>query len=133
MVEVGSPRVPIDTSWLQGHTDDPNVRIVEVDEDTGMNALGHIPNAIPWNWFEDLPWSRGVNEDGTFKSAGELTELYSGAGVQRGLPVVAYCRIGERSTHTWFLLHELLGYPTVANYDGSWTECGSLVGVAVER
>lgn len=87
---------------------------------------GHIPGA------RNVPWSRTANEDGTFKSADDLRELYGGVGVGSDVPVVAYCRIGERSAHTWLVLHELLGFPHVSNYDGSWTEYGSLVGVPVE-
>ncbi|MDO8616828.1 MAG: rhodanese-like domain-containing protein, partial [Dehalococcoidia bacterium] len=71
--------------------------------------------------------------DGTFKSPAELKELYGSQGAAADRPIIAYCRIGERSSHTWFVLHELLGYPDVKNYDGSWTEYGSLVGVPVER
>jgi thiosulfate/3-mercaptopyruvate sulfurtransferase len=89
-------------------------------------VAGHIPGA------KNVPWSRAANEDGTFKSAAELQELYGTAGVAKESPVIAYCRIGERSAHTWLVLHELLGFPNVANYDGSWTEYGSLVGVPVE-
>ncbi|MBV8388145.1 MAG: sulfurtransferase, partial [Acidimicrobiia bacterium] len=88
---------------------------------------GHIPGAA------NVPWSRAANEDGTFKSADELKELYDDAGVKPGKDVIAYCRIGERSAHTWFVLTELLGYDDVENYDGSWTEYGSLVGVPVEK
>ena len=88
---------------------------------------GHIPSAA------NVPWSKAANEDGTFKSADELEELYEGAGVTPGKEVIAYCRIGERSAHTWFVLTQLLGYGDVENYDGSWTEYGSLVGVPVER
>jgi thiosulfate/3-mercaptopyruvate sulfurtransferase len=88
---------------------------------------GHIPGAA------NIPWSKAANEDGTFKSAGDLRMLYEGAGVTPDKEVVAYCRIGERSAHTWFALTELLGYPDVKNYDGSWTEYGSLVGVPVEK
>ncbi|MBV9039733.1 MAG: sulfurtransferase [Acidimicrobiia bacterium] len=88
---------------------------------------GHIPGAA------NVPWSRAANEDGTFKSADELKELYDDAGVKSGTDVIAYCRIGERSAHTWFVLTELLGYDDVENYDGSWTEYGSLVGVPVEK
>ena len=80
-----------------------------------------------------MPWSRAANEDGTFKSADELRELYAGAGVVANGPIVAYCRIGERASHTWFVLDQLLGFPSVSNYDGSWTEYGSLVDVPVER
>jgi thiosulfate/3-mercaptopyruvate sulfurtransferase len=88
---------------------------------------GHIPGAA------NVPWSKAANEDGTFKSADELKSLYDGAGVTRDSEVVSYCRIGERSAHTWFVLTQLLGYGDVENYDGSWTEYGSLVGVPVER
>jgi thiosulfate/3-mercaptopyruvate sulfurtransferase len=88
---------------------------------------GHIPGAV------NIPWSRAANDDGTFRSADELRALYGGEGIAPDRGVITYCRIGERSAHTWFVLHELLGYPTVENYDGSWTEYGSLVGVPVER
>ena len=87
---------------------------------------GHIPTAL------NVPWSKAANEDGTFKSDDDLKELYSEAGVDFGKDTIAYCRIGERSAHTWFVLHELLGQPNVKNYDGSWTEYGSLVGVPIE-
>jgi len=87
---------------------------------------GHIPSAI------NVPWSKAANEDGTFKSEDELRELYKEAGIDESKATIAYCRIGERSSHTWFALHELLGYSDVKNYDGSWTEYGSLVGVPVE-
>jgi thiosulfate/3-mercaptopyruvate sulfurtransferase len=87
---------------------------------------GHIPGA------RNIPWSKAANDDGTFKSDEELRELYGGAGVDFGRDTIAYCRIGERSAHTWFVLHELLGQPNVKNYDGSWTEYGSLVGVPIE-
>jgi thiosulfate/3-mercaptopyruvate sulfurtransferase len=88
---------------------------------------GHVPTAV------NVPWSKAANEDGTFKSPEELTALYSEAGVDFDKPTIAYCRIGERSAHTWFVLHELLGQQSVKNYDGSWTEYGSLVGVPIER
>jgi thiosulfate/3-mercaptopyruvate sulfurtransferase len=87
---------------------------------------GHVPSA------RNIPWSKAANEDGTFKSDDELRDLYSGAGVDFGKDTIAYCRIGERSAHTWFVLHELLGQSSVKNYDGSWTEYGSLVGVPIE-
>jgi thiosulfate/3-mercaptopyruvate sulfurtransferase len=88
---------------------------------------GHIPTA------KNVPWSKAANEDGTFKSDGELTELYRDeAGVDFSKDTIAYCRIGERSAHTWFVLHEILEQPNVKNYDGSWTEYGSLVGVPIE-
>ncbi len=87
---------------------------------------GHVPTA------RNIPWSKAANDDGTFKSDDELTALYSDAGVDLTKDTIAYCRIGERSAHTWFVLHELLGQPNVRNYDGSWTEYGSLVGVPVQ-
>ncbi|HEY8372487.1 MAG TPA: sulfurtransferase [Pseudonocardiaceae bacterium] len=87
---------------------------------------GHIPSAI------NVPWSKAANEDGTFKSDEELREIYRQAGLDESKPTIAYCRIGERSSHTWFVLRELLGYQDVKNYDGSWTEYGSLVGVPIE-
>jgi thiosulfate/3-mercaptopyruvate sulfurtransferase len=87
---------------------------------------GHIPTA------KNIPWSKAAEEDGTFKSDDELRGIYGGAGVDFGKDTIAYCRIGERSAHTWFVLHELLGQPNVKNYDGSWTEYGSLVGVPIE-
>ncbi len=88
---------------------------------------GHIPGA------RNVPWSRATNPDGTFRSVEELRHLYlEEAGLAEGEPVIAYCRIGERSAHTWVVLHELLGLPGVRNYDGSWTEYGSLVGVPIE-
>ncbi|MFC7242807.1 sulfurtransferase [Catellatospora aurea] len=86
---------------------------------------GHIPTAL------SVPWSKAANEDGTFKSDAELTELYAAAGIDDSLDTIAYCRIGERSSHTWFVLQEILGKANVKNYDGSWTEYGSLVGVPV--
>ena len=88
---------------------------------------GHIPGA------KNIPWSKAVNEDGTFKSLAELTELYQSQGVMPDKEIVAYCRIGERSSHTWFVLTYLLGYPSVRNYDGSWTEWGNLVNVPIEK
>jgi len=87
---------------------------------------GHIPTA------RNIPWSKSANDDGTFKDDEELTSLYEGAGVDLAKDTIAYCRIGERSAHTWFVLHELLERPNVKNYDGSWTEYGSLVGVPIE-
>jgi thiosulfate/3-mercaptopyruvate sulfurtransferase len=80
----------------------------------------------------NIPWAKAANYDGTFKSADELIALYEGEGIMKDGEVIAYCRIGERSSHTWFALQELLGYPNVKNYDGSWTEYGSLVGAPVE-
>jgi thiosulfate/3-mercaptopyruvate sulfurtransferase len=88
---------------------------------------GHIPGAT------SAPWAQTVNEDGTFKDADALTAHYAAKGVTPDKDVIAYCRIGERSSHSWFVLHELLGYPHVKNYDGSWTEYGSLINVPIEK
>ncbi len=88
---------------------------------------GHVPGA------RSIPWSKAANDDGTFKSADELRQLYASEGVDGSKPVIAYCRIGERSSHTWFVLKYLLGFGDVKNYDGSWTEWGNLVGADVER
>ncbi len=96
-------------------------------EQEGAQRAGHIPGAA------SVPWAQAVQEDGTFKSADELRELYSGKGVVDGNPIIAYCRIGERSAHTWFVLHELLGEDDVKNYDGSWTEWGNMVNVPIEK
>jgi thiosulfate/3-mercaptopyruvate sulfurtransferase len=88
---------------------------------------GHVPTA------KNIPWSKAANDDGTFRSDDELKKLYSDEGVDFGKDTIAYCRIGERSAHTWFVLHEILDQPQVKNYDGSWTEYGSLVGVPIEK
>ena len=88
---------------------------------------GHIPSAI------NVPWSKAANEDGTFKSDDDLRQVYGEAGLDDSKDTIAYCRIGERSSHTWFVLRELLGHTNVKNYDGSWTEYGSLVGVPIEN
>src|SRR5262245_24823146 len=88
---------------------------------------GHIPSA------RSIPWGKADNEDGTFKSADDLKALYGGEGIDGSKPVIAYCRIGERSSHSWFVLKYLLGLQNVTNYDGSWTEWGNLVGAPVEK
>ena len=96
-------------------------------EQEGASRAGHIPGA------QSIPWATAVNDDGTFKNAGDLVGIYGGKGVTPDKEVIAYCRIGERSAHTWFVLHELLGYGNVKNYDGSWTEWGNLVEVPIEK
>ncbi|HEY2935173.1 MAG TPA: sulfurtransferase [Gaiellaceae bacterium] len=96
-------------------------------EQEGASRTGHIPTA------QSIPWAQAVNDDGTFKNAGDLKALYEGKGVTPDKAATAYCRIGERSAHTWFVLRELLGYENVRNYDGSWTEWGNLVDVPIER
>jgi thiosulfate/3-mercaptopyruvate sulfurtransferase len=93
----------------------------------GAQRGGHVPGAA------NIPWASAVRDDGTFKDADELRELYGAKGITADRDVIAYCRIGERSSHTWFVLHELLGFERVRNYDGSWTEYGSLVGVPIEK
>ena len=120
--------VLVETDWVEQHLNDDNIRIIEVDENPALYAEAHIPGAA------SIPWAQAVKEDGTFKSADDLRELYSGKGVLDGGAgeIIAYCRIGERSAHTWFVLHEILGQANVKNYDGSWTEYGSLVGVPIE-
>jgi thiosulfate/3-mercaptopyruvate sulfurtransferase len=114
------------------------VDVRSVDEFTGKiiappgmsetaQRAGHIPGAA------NVPWAQAANEDGTFKSADALKQLYQGKGVSGADEVIAYCRIGERSSHTWFVLKYLLGYDNVKNYDGSWTEWGNLVGAPIEK
>ncbi len=93
----------------------------------GAQRGGHIPGAA------NIPWGQAVEEDGTFKSAAALQTLYTSKGISADKQVIAYCRIGERSSHTWFVLKYLLGYPKVVNYDGSWTEWGSSIGVPIEK
>lgn len=93
----------------------------------GVLRGGHIPGAC------SIPWAQATNENGTFKSAEELIELYESHNVTPEKTVIAYCRIAERSSHTWFVLHELLGYPNVSNYDGSWTEWGNAVGMPIQK
>jgi thiosulfate/3-mercaptopyruvate sulfurtransferase len=93
----------------------------------GAQRAGHVPGAA------NIPWGQAVREDGTFKDAEELRQLYAAQGITPEKDIIAYCRIGERSSHTWFVLHELLGFERVRNYDGSWTEYGSLVGVPIEK
>jgi thiosulfate/3-mercaptopyruvate sulfurtransferase len=96
-------------------------------EQEGASRTGHIPGA------QSIPWATAVRDDGTFKGTEELQEIYGSKGVTPDKEVRAYCRIGERSAHTWFVLRELLGYENVKNYDGSWTEWGNLVEVPIEK
>ena len=96
-------------------------------EQEGAQRGGHIPTA------KSIPWAQAVNDDGTFKAADALRDLYGGKGITPDKETIAYCRIGERSAHTWFVLRELLGYEQVRNYDGSWTEWGNLVDVPIEK
>ncbi|AVZ38724.1 MULTISPECIES: sulfurtransferase [unclassified Dietzia] len=124
---------------LAGLGTDALVDVRSVDEYTGRLAApaglpqeggrqrGHIPGAV------SIPWNRAVTRDGTFRTDADLREIYADLLDQPGRRVVTYCRIGERSSHTWFVLHELLDQPSVVNYDGSWVEYGSLIGVPVER
>jgi thiosulfate/3-mercaptopyruvate sulfurtransferase len=93
----------------------------------GASRGGHIPGA------QNIPWATAANSDGTFKSADELRAIYGGKGIAPDKDVIAYCRIGERSAHTWFVLTQLLGYPSVRNYDGSWTEWGNLVAAPIKQ
>ena len=120
---------------------DPTLALVDVRSPAEFNGeiiappgmsetaqrAGHIPGAA------SIPWAQTVQEDGTFKSRDELANLYEAKGITSDKDVIAYCRIGERSSHSWFVLHELLGYKRVRNYDGSWTEYGSLIGVPIEK
>jgi thiosulfate/3-mercaptopyruvate sulfurtransferase len=120
---------------------DPDLALVDVRSPAEFNGeiiappgmaetaqrAGHIPGAA------SIPWAQAVREDGTFKDRAELSALYAAKGVTPDKDVIAYCRIGERSSHSWFVLHELLGYERVRNYDGSWTEYGSLIGVPIEK
>ncbi len=126
---------------VESHLEHPDAALVDVrspDEFTGkilappgLNETcqrgGHIPGAA------NIPWSKAVQEDGTFRPEAELRALYEGAGVRPENDVVTYCRIGERSSHSWFVLRELLGYERVRNYDGSWTEWGNLIGAPIEK
>src|SRR5436305_1662249 len=163
MAENGYAKPVLVTSeWLAEHLNDNGVVVAEVDENPDLYDEGHIPGAVKLHWRDDLqdpvervsqpgyeqegaqraghiptaasiPWAQAVRDDGTFKPADELRQLYETKGVTPEKDVTAYCRIGERSAHTWFVLRELLGYDKVKNYDGSWTEWGKLVDVPIEK
>jgi len=133
-----SPESLVETSWLAEHLNDPSIRIVESNEgeithmpeypQEGVLRGGHIPGA------RSIPWKTAANDDGTFKSAEDLHKIYiENLGVDPGDETIVYCRIGERSSHTWFVLTYLLGFPHVKNYDGSWTEWGNSVRVPIEK
>lgn len=126
---------------VQERLNDNNFGLVDVrspDEFTGkilappgLNELSQRPGHIPG--ASNIPWSKAVSEDGTFKSKEELKEIYENEGITPDKDIVSYCRIGERSAHSWFVLNELLEYPSVRNYDGSWTEWGNLIDAPIER
>jgi thiosulfate/3-mercaptopyruvate sulfurtransferase len=151
-VSVGSYKVPYRDQSIRAYATDVMKHIINVQEgkgamvdlrspaeftgeklhmpeypQEGAQRGGHIPGA------KSIPWAQAVQEDGTFKSADELKDLYSGKGVTEDKDIIAYCRIAERSSHSWFVLKELLGYPRVRNYDGSWTEWGNMVGAPIEQ
>ena len=122
------PQMLVTTEWVAGHLGDPGVVVAESDEDVLLYETGHIPGA------RSVPWSRAAAEDATFRPRDELEAIYQDeAALRPDDDVVVYCRIGERSSHTWFVLHHLLGYPRVRNYDGSWTEWGNSVKAPITR
>ncbi len=137
-----NPSIRIYRDQLLSQLDDKNLRLVDVRSNEefigqflappafpqeGAQRAGHIPGA------KSIPWGKAVNEDGTFKSIDDLEELYGTQDINRSNDVVTYCRIGERAAHSWFVLTQLLGYENVRNYDGSWTEWGSIVGAPIEK
>ena len=128
MADYTHPEVLVSIDWLKQNLKTPNVRIVEVDVDPKLYAAGHIPGAT------SIPWATAVTNENTFKTADELRAIYLD---QKRLDpkkaTIAYCRIGERSSHTWFVLKYLLGFKDVKNYDGSWTEYGNLIGVPIAK
>ncbi len=124
MVRSGDPKL-VDVRSPQEYTGEV-IHMVNYPQE-GAQRGGHVRGA------RNIPWGKAANEDGTFKPVGELRSLYEGEGITPDEPTIAYCRIGERSSHTWFVLKYLLGYPDVRNYDGSWTEWGSMVGVPIAK
>src|ERR671919_76674 len=148
----------VETDWVQDHLDEDDIRIVEVDENPALYAEAHIPGAIGFDWKQDLQdqvkrdfldpeefgklmGSRGISSDHTVLLYGDRNNWFAAYtywyfryyGHDKVKLINAYCRIGERSAHTWFVLHELLGEGNVKNYDGSWTEWGNLVNVPIEK
>ena len=124
MVRSGDPKL-VDVRSPQEYTGEV-IHMVNYPQE-GAQRGGHVRGA------RNIPWGKAANEDGTFKPVGELRSLYGEEGITPDEPTIAYCRIGERSSHTWFVLKYLLGYPDVRNYDGSWTEWGSMVGVPIAK
>jgi thiosulfate/3-mercaptopyruvate sulfurtransferase len=124
VVRAGDPKL-VDVRSPQEYTGEV-IHMVNYPQE-GAQRGGHVLGA------RNIPWGKAANEDGTFKPVGELRALYEGEGITPDEPTIAYCRIGERSSHTWFVLKYLLGYPDVRNYDGSWTEWGSMVGVPIAK
>ncbi len=124
MVRAGDPKL-VDVRSSQEYTGEV-ISMVNYPQE-GAQRGGHVLGA------RNIPWNKAANEDGTFKPVGELRALYEAEGITADAPTIAYCRIGERSSHTWFVLTYLLGHPDVRNYDGSWTEWGSMVGVPIAK
>ncbi len=126
LAEIGQPEITLVDVRSPGEYSGELLAPAHLPQE-GAQRGGHIPGAA------NIPWSMAVNEDGTFKTSDELRSLYESRGVTNEKEVIAYCRIGERSSHTWYVLHYLLGYPKVRNYDGSWTEWGSLIEAPIEK
>jgi 3-mercaptopyruvate sulfurtransferase SseA len=142
--------VLVDTEWVARHATDAGVRVVEVDVDTTADEQGHVPGAAGWNWttelcdtlvrdivpakkLEELLGRSGIDNKTAIVLYGDNNNWFAAQGISGDQPVIAYCRIGERSSLTWFAMKYLLGFPNVKNYDGSWTEWGNLVGAPVEK
>src|SRR5437899_512438 len=151
MANYAHPETLVSTDWVQENLGRRGVKLVEVDVDTKAYDAGHIEGAIGFNWqtqlqdqlkrdilsksaFEKLLGGHGIANSGTVRTVAELKKIYfENAHVDGARPTIAYCRIGERSSHTWFVLRYLLGLDQVRNYDGSWTEYGSMIGLPIER